>query len=469
MLLSTAMIRHFFGPRTFVIAVFTAFAFAGCQGSSPKSDVLPVENPDPEVEKLFRELESAVRANGDDAVARGQLGMAKHANGLLEGALSDYEVARRLAPTDPKWFYLAGIIEADLGRIDRGLGLLDEALGIAPESSHVHWRRGLLLLDLGRFDAADSAFTRAIQLKPNHPVAWLGRARVALQRERAAQIVPELEEAIRRRPGSPYVPYFHQLLGTAYRQLGRFEEARIELAQGRAGRPPYTDPWTEDLAKYRVSVSSRFRQASALIQAGENEKAVDILLVLREEDPANATVLQYLSVAYMNLAAYEKARQVLEDSIELHPEDAIAHSNLSSALLNLGRVDEAMKMADRGLALNSVLPFTHVQRARVLRALQRNEESAEEYANALKISPMAPSILLAAAEVAEARGRWTEVESLATRALEHSPRLVEALVRRSRANARLGERALAAKDLELARSIEPNHPEVLAAGRTAGE
>ena len=126
-------------------------------------------------------LEKAAQDNPRDPAARGKLGMARHANGLSGRALEDYRQAIALDPSDPQWWYLSSIIESYVGTYEQGIADLDSAIARAPNAAHAYWRRGLLYLDQGDLDRAESSFQQAIQIKPNHPVAWIGRARVQLQ------------------------------------------------------------------------------------------------------------------------------------------------------------------------------------------------------------------------------------------------------------------------------------------------
>ena len=462
MLLSRSM-----SPPARVLVIFACLVMAGnagCSQMSSREDQAPaVETPDPELAKLLADLEQTARESPRDPVARGRLGMARHSNGLHDRALEDYQKAIALDRSDPKWWYLSALIESYVGRYPQGIADLDSAIVRAPNVAHLHWRRGLLLLDEGKLDQADASFQRAIEVKPNHPVGWIGRARVQLQRGKNEQALELLAETLRRRPKSLYVSYIHQLTGTAYRQMGKLEEARVELARGRAGRPVWSDPWSDDLNEFRVSVGSRLRTAASLIQSGENERAIQMIEEIRPDNPTNATLLQYLSAAYLNAGKNEQAVEVLETALEVNPEDALAHTNLSRAKVKLGDLDEALRLADQGIKLNPTLANTHLQKASVLRTMGRNEDALGAYVEALRLLPTSADILLTAANLAGDLGKHEESESYATRALAQSPRSYEALLRRAKARTALGKFQAARDDLNFAAQIRPNNAEIEAA------
>jgi tetratricopeptide (TPR) repeat protein len=286
---------------------------------------------------------------------------------------------------------------------------------------------------------------------------------VLLQRGQPARAAAILEDALKQWPDNYYAKYCHQLLGAAYRNMGRLDDAKIELAQGGSGRPTYVDPWSSDLQQYRVSTGSRIRSAAALIDSGENDEAVQLLEEMRAEGSPPVTVLNYLGVAYLNLGRLPEAKAALEDVIAQSPDDAIAHANMSLAFSRMGNGAEALRYAKRAVELNPNLPFTHVQLARVLQGLGRTEEASRAYSEAMRLSPTAPGILLASAAVGEEMRRWADVDSLATRVLERDPRNAEALLRRGRARTNLGRFHDARDDLVAAAALRPNDAEIRAA------
>lgn len=73
--------------------------------------------------------------------------------------------------------------------------------------------------------ASESLLRRSIQLNPNFAAAHALLGRVLVERNHAQAAVPELEEAIRLRPG--YTPA-HLYLANAWRKLGKIDLARQE-------------------------------------------------------------------------------------------------------------------------------------------------------------------------------------------------------------------------------------------------
>ena len=76
-----------------------------------------------------------------------------------------------------------------------------------------------------------------------------------------------------------------------------------------------------------------------MLRTNRPGEAVEKLLPLYEQAPANADVAINLGGAYILLAKWNKAVRVLSKAAELHPENAMLWSNLAAA--HLGRLELA--------------------------------------------------------------------------------------------------------------------------------
>ena len=57
---------------------------------------------------------------------------------------------------------------AQLGRIEDALVQMQACAAVAPDNAEVHYRLGLVLAELRRFEESLAAFVRALQLDPSH-------------------------------------------------------------------------------------------------------------------------------------------------------------------------------------------------------------------------------------------------------------------------------------------------------------
>ncbi len=103
---------------------------------------------------------------------------------------------------------------------------MDESQDVRVEGARRHLRLGDLLWNHGRAAAAAAEYERAHNLAPDDPILASRLARAALQGGKPAAAVAALLPLRERYP--EHAP-LHSLLGTAYADLGRVNEARAEL------------------------------------------------------------------------------------------------------------------------------------------------------------------------------------------------------------------------------------------------
>jgi tetratricopeptide (TPR) repeat protein len=397
---------------------------AGC-GSSDPSIPAPVEvdasHWEPEVADLFARLLADARGRPESGEARGRLGMAYEANDLLDAAQESYDHAIALAPDDARWRYLAAVTAAGRGDLDLALLHVDETIARDDTYAPAHWRRGQWLFAQGDLGEAANAYRRATELKPNHPAGWLGLARVHLQRNENEEAAVLLQDAIERRPRGAFVAYLRQLLGVAYRNLGRLDEARTELAAGLAGPPDWSDDWHDEIAQYRVSLIERVRRAQQLVEAHQSEQAIASLEEVLPQNPDDALVLETLGVAYLDVGRVGDAKRTLEHLVRLHPDRALSHVNLSVALQAIGATSEALAESNAALEISPKLGSAHRQRAALFEAMRRDEDALASYETAIALDPSDRIALVSAAEVAARLGHTERALELARRARDSSP------------------------------------------------
>jgi tetratricopeptide (TPR) repeat protein len=396
------------------------FAASACAPPESADEIVePSGDFDPEVAALFDSLGAAARRLPEDGDARGTLGLALAANGLRESAALTLDQATALAPGEARWWYHAALARAELGDVTGAAARMDSALARKSDYAPAWWRRGEWAQAAGNLDRAEECFGRAADILPDHPAGWIGLARVHLQRGNAAGAARVLEDLLGRQPLATFVPYIHQLLGTAYARGGDAERAKGHLAQGRAGRPPWSDRWAKELDDYRVSVSERVRAAIKASRAENHDEVLAILEPLRQTAPDDARVLEPLGVAYFHLGRIPDAKRAFDELLAQDPDNAFAWVHLSHVHEAMDEPQEALRAARRAVELNPRIARTHRRLAEVLRRLSRFDDALAAYEEAVRHDPDDPDLLLDAAALAadlrradEAAARLDRVESL---------------------------------------------------------
>jgi tetratricopeptide (TPR) repeat protein len=418
------------------------------------------ENLDPEVRKLIDRLVADAESDLTDGARHGRLGLAYEANRLWPEARDSFAQAAELEPSEMLWRYHFAVASDEAGDFEGALEMYRELAGDHPSFAPVHQRLGLALMETANFDGALAAFHRVINTVPREPAGYLGAAETRLRRKEPAAAVAILGRALEVDPRDRGI---HYLLGLAYRDLGREEEAAKELALGVETSTRYLpDPLSPQVQEYAVNLSARIQRAGALRDAGRLADSARVLESCLESHPDNLTVLNNLGIAYLGLGEADRAHEVLSQALEIGGGSHDTYLILASWALETGRHEEALGHADAAVERGGKLAQTHVTRAQVLVQLGRYEEALQSMERALELETRNPQIYLGLGVLYEALNRHEQAYDLYSRALGNWPDLVPASLGLGSAALVLGRLEEAKAALAAAKKLAPDDPEVAA-------
>ncbi|MDO8681204.1 MAG: tetratricopeptide repeat protein [Acidobacteriota bacterium] len=391
--------------------VFLWLIIAGCSGAqAPVSDI-QLDGVAPEVAAAVRTAQTAVVEDARSAAKWLTLGMVCEANGLFADAGRGYEHATSLDDRNPRAWYRLAIARARGGRSEDALATLDRAIALDGSYAPAHWRRGLWLLDSAKDDDARAAFEKATTTDPSNPGGWVGLARVALHKREDAKAVEVLERYLAQHPGDRYAL---RLLGTAYQRLGRPDEADYALAVGSAGEPVWPDPWSDQLAEFRVGFAQALKSATAQVLNGQFDAAVPALEKLQRERPEDVSLMHQLGLTYVAVGRASDGVALLEQALNRDPDNLESHLRLASAYINMNDYTRALSHAERAVALSPELGRAHVAVGMALWRGGRALEALSAFERAVRYDPVAlephlwmGSILLEAGRAGEAMSRFS--------------------------------------------------------------
>jgi tetratricopeptide (TPR) repeat protein len=84
-----------------------------------------------------------------------------------------------------------------------------------------------------------------------------------------------------------------------------------------------------------------YNQAQALIEAQDYQGAIDLLLVLADEDNQNADVFNLLGYSHRKLEMYDQALEYYLSALELDPKHMGANEYLGELYLETDQLDKA--------------------------------------------------------------------------------------------------------------------------------
>ncbi len=413
---------------------------------------------DPAVRALLDERVAGVREDPADADRWGMLGMALEANGLTGTARDVYRVATTFDNAHGRWFYRAAVLGERAGDTDAALADYDRAIALSPDVMAPRWRRGLLLLDRGDLEGAEAAFRVVANLAPGDVAGPTGLARVQLARGAAADAATRLEAVLERAPADRYA---YQLLGAAYRQLGRVDEAQEAAAAGAGEEAAWADPWSDEVGGQRRGFAASLKDATALALAGRYPEAITLLERLRAERPDDRELRTYLGGVYASAGRVSEARALLDASLAANPDDFDATMHLATAHLFAGDYGTADATAVRALALRPGSADATRLRGVIAWRAGRLAEARRLLEEAAAADPRDAKALAGVATIAREQRRPGDALDGFRRALRRDPLLVDALIGGTLTALEVGEMAEARRWLARAKRLAPGDERLL--------
>jgi tetratricopeptide (TPR) repeat protein len=333
-----------------------------------------------QVARAIDDFTAAVRDAGGSEAHR-MLGVAYWLFAELDRSIEHLDQAVRLSPKDERArLMLARVLEenGDTGRAER---MLVETAAAIPLSSRAHFRLGRLygaanrtedavreyeaaigigvftgeapvLLDIGalyhrEFDArrAETAFARAVALRPNDAVAHRERGRALLDLERPEAALVELAAALLVDP-KDYESYV--TLGQIHLDAGRYAQAGRLLTRAIAIEPDEPDAY--------------YVLATALVRSGRGDEAAPHLLTFarlqalaldKQRRGIELSTARLDASALTDKGALDRAVAAWTRIVADWPDIAANHAGLAAALAGLGQLDAAVAHYERALALDA--------------------------------------------------------------------------------------------------------------------
>lgn len=406
----------------------------------------------PEVSALVAESLTAIASDGNDPARWTRLGMVCQANGLLGAARAAYAQAIALDPDDARSTYRLATVDARLGRTDDAIAEARRTVALDPQYAPAHRRLGLWLLDRDDSAGAEQAFARAIELQPDDPSGWTGLARVYLQRNDNGRAADLLEKLLAKNPGHRYAL---QLLGTAYRRVGRVDEAEFALAVGVSGEPSGSDPWTDEMVPFRRGFAVSLKDATDDFLNGRFDAAITSLEALRRQKPDDLALLSHLGQVYVAAGRASQGTALLEQVVARDSERFEAYVNLASGYLQQDDLVRARRAIDRAIALNPALGRAYETKGLILWRAGDERSALSALQDAVKYDPRDVKAFLWMGMVEMNRGRARDAVESFGRATRLDPTLVEAWVGIANATMTLGAFDRAAAALGRAEHLNP--------------
>lgn len=352
----------------------------------------PVEDMDPAVRDQLHEARAEVEellaaAERDDArlaVAYGRLGLAFHAYDLTTLAAACYRNAERLAPGEPRWPHLLGVVAAEAGDFAAAVGYFERVLELDPGYLPAAVHLGRAWLARGEAEPARSAFARAAGRPDLRAAVEAGLGRAARLAGDLPAAARHLEAALEAQPEA--VRLHHQLM-LVYRDLGDEARAREHATRAGLAEPAFPDPRLSEVRQEALGPEFYLRSAGKALVQGRLEVALQEYRRALDLAPESARAHQGLASALLRAGELEGALEHFREAVRLEPESALNQYNLGVVLRRTGSGGEAEGRFRRALELDPGFKQARLHLASLALEAGRAEEALRGYDRSLEADP----------------------------------------------------------------------------------
>lgn len=422
---------------------------------------LPVPEPadwsviEPQARAYLQELVQKTRDDARDPASHARMGLAYGANGLWSLAVPCFENTARQASKEPLALYYVAIALAQSGDLERARTVMADLTRRFPEFPQGFHRLGELALADDQLDAAGAAFTRLTELAPEEWRGYAGLGEVRLKQEQLTEAVSLLETAVQKDPSAGSA---QRLLGLAYEQVGRTNEAAQRLRGGYdSTRYPMPDPWSATLPTHMRLQRDLASLAHSFVAGGQSDRAVALLSDALRFDSNSVVLLGSLGLARHHAGDPRGAWQDLQRVIQMETNNLTALVTLSAVAISLGDVTNALATAGRAMALAPEMPQPFLAKANAELARSNNAAAIAALRQAVAVAPTSGSIHLDIANILLLNeGNTAEALAEYKLAVEREPWLIPAHVRIAQIHLREGQTNDALVAIRAARQYAPN-------------
>src|SRR5437763_2335656 len=351
------------------------------------------------------------------------LGVILQQQNKINEAREALEKAAQLAPDNPSSF--EHLVDLDIAgkNYPAGHRRVDEFLRKQPNSAAGYYMRGKLYVAEEKFDLAQTALLKAIDLDSNLISAYDLLTPTCLRANKLPEALNQMNAVLAKNPND-----LRALLmtGMIYSQKKEFNKARDAYEKVVAASPDFV-PALNNLAYIYAEKLNDLKRAGELAQKA------------RSIAPTNPSVLDTLGWITYKQGGYQQAADLLGQSVAKSPDNAEIQFHLGMADYMMGRTDAARAALEK--AVGSATEFDGKDEARRRLASLGKEGGAAENLSAaeleasLKQQPNDPVALARLGQAYEREGALAKAADAYEQALKANPKMLTAALKLAQLNA----------------------------------
>lgn len=343
-------------------------------------------------DEAARLYQAALVEHEDDADLWCRLGSAQQRLGRLNDAIASFREAVEREPYLPEPLVNLGLALAIDEQPAEAERCYREALDMDPHVGSAHLNLGCLLAKREEaWDEAEASLHRAAQLMPGSSLPWRELASLLTDRRRYEDAAAAYNQALTIDPEDTVAAYH---AGHLYMRWRKPAEAAGYYEMAAAAAP--------DSQQMQTGL------AGALQEAGEPDRALDIVDALLVRDPEYADAHNVRGNCLYVKRNYAGAVDAYEEALRLNPSFGVAAYNAGNALRYLGRLDEAMDYFRRANDIDPTVASAHNGIGMVHQQRGHHEAAIVAFDKALEIDPELGDALNNKAVSLQNLGRYSE-------------------------------------------------------------
>jgi tetratricopeptide (TPR) repeat protein len=374
----------------FIFALIFALAPNVARAQQSPAPALPrpnLQSLSPEVRQQIEQAYADARQHPQDPSASGRLGMVLQTYSLLQEAAVSYQRAIRLAPSEFRWTYYLGQVQAAAGNCGTAIASLRSALHLDPHYIPANLRLADCLVASADWDKAADLYTTTLKSDPNNAAALYGLGRVDASRRDFAGAADSYRQAISLFPD--YGPA-HYALALAYRALGQPDQAEAELRLYEKNKdrvPPQNDPLSDEVRALNRTATYQVQMGIALEQQGQLEASAAAHEKALAIDPQLIQAHINLVELYGRLGQFDKAEEHYLAAARLNPNSAENYYNYGVLNLSAEKFDQAETAFRKTLEIDPHYAGAHNNLGYLLERQGKSAEAAAKYRKAIESKP----------------------------------------------------------------------------------
>ena len=336
-------------------------------------------------------------------------------------------------------------ILAGAGQAERSLSLYGRAIQEDPENGEHYFAKGVLLLNLQRWDEARRLFSDGLQRSPQSHAGYFYLGKIDHKQGKIEDAKAHFQEAITRAPNfepayqafvellennqdlAGAVTLYEQYLATVNPNKKKFRQELLRLLLKQKSYDRALEELEVMLEQDPQEVQAKVRRALVYAEMKETQRAIEELSALVRVHPTEYRVRDYLGLLYEKTKQNQKAIETYQSNIDLEPTFFDSRIHMGFLLYRMKRYEQAIPHLESAVDLNPGNPESHLLLGLTQLQAKQAQAATKTFSRGLEYHPKHVDLRFNLGTAYDKLGRFPEVVQELERVLEIDPQHADAL------------------------------------------